>query len=302
MAVGWVANQIGDAYKNPDGALQGQYLAHKVAHALLGCAGAEAKGQDCAAGAIGGAVGEAFAEMYGGTSDGSGLDSAKQQEVLAVSKMVAAAAAGLTGKDAATAVDAAQLAVVNNWNYRELKFAIENPKIAVEIGNVEKGSNNISTVSERFAAQGSSEESASILDRANDGFGDEQGAFRHALWQGIITNRYGPAIAVEVGNAHENNPDIVNSGQRVFGSALDADQMVDLLNNIDGRNIGSTRQLSVKDISIKTIDFFRSEGLWTASQNNNGDWVVGREKISDEKYNSMLKAIQSKDNYGRWVK
>lgn len=114
-AVGWVANQIGDTYKSDTGLLKDQYLAHKVAHALLGCAGAEAKGQDCAAGAIGGAVGEAFAEMYGGTNDGSQLDPEKQQQVLAVSKMVAAAVAGLAGTDAQAAVDAAQLAVVNNY-------------------------------------------------------------------------------------------------------------------------------------------------------------------------------------------
>lgn len=101
-AAGWVANQIGDAYS--DGVLKDQYLAHKVAHALLGCAGAEAKGQDCAAGAIGGAVGEAFAEMYG-----------QKPEVLAVSKMVAAAVAGLAGKDAGAAVEAAQIAVSENY-------------------------------------------------------------------------------------------------------------------------------------------------------------------------------------------
>jgi hypothetical protein len=74
-------------------------------------------------------VGEAFAEMYGGTSDGSGLDSAKQQEVLAVSKMVAAAAAGLTGKDAATAVDAAQNAVLNNWLFVSEEQALKAAKI-----------------------------------------------------------------------------------------------------------------------------------------------------------------------------
>lgn len=93
-------------------------IAHKVAHALVGCASAAAKDTSCAAGAIGGAVGEAFAEMYGqskyGTAEGSTLTSAQQQEVLTLSKLVAAATAGVTGKDAQSAVDAAQNAVINN--------------------------------------------------------------------------------------------------------------------------------------------------------------------------------------------
>jgi filamentous hemagglutinin len=118
---GWAASNIGQGYKNGDGALselQGQYIAHKVAHALLGCASAAAKDTSCAAGAIGGAVGEAFAEMYGqskyGTADGSTLTATQQQEVLNMSKLVTAAVAGMTGKNAQAAVDAAQNAVINN--------------------------------------------------------------------------------------------------------------------------------------------------------------------------------------------
>jgi filamentous hemagglutinin family protein len=119
---GWAASNIGQGYKNGDGALselQGQYIAHKVAHALVGCASAAAKDSSCAAGAIGGAVGEAFAEMYGqskyGTADGATLTSTQQQEVLSMSKLVTAAVAGVSGKDAQAAVDAAQNAVLNNF-------------------------------------------------------------------------------------------------------------------------------------------------------------------------------------------
>ncbi len=111
---GWAASNIGEAYKSDLGALKDQYLAHKVAHALVGCASAAAKDTSCAAGAIGGAVGEAFAEFYTGSNDGSSLSSAKQQEVLTLSKLVAAATAGVTGKDAQAAVDAATVAVINN--------------------------------------------------------------------------------------------------------------------------------------------------------------------------------------------
>jgi filamentous hemagglutinin len=132
---GWAASNIGEGYKSGDGPLsqlQDQYLAHKVAHALVGCMSAVAKDRSCAAGAVGGAVGEAFAEMYGGTADGSTLSAAKQQEVLNMSKLVTAAVAGLTGKDAQAAVDAAALAVINNFNSRTF------PKKAREIQVVKR--------------------------------------------------------------------------------------------------------------------------------------------------------------------
>jgi hypothetical protein len=128
---GWSASNIGEAYKDNLGVLKDQYLAHKVAHALVGCASAAAKDTSCAAGAIGGAVGEAFAEMYGqstyGTADGATLTRVQQQDVLNMSKLVTAAVAGMTGKGAQAAVDAAAVAVINNFNSRTF------PKRAKEI-------------------------------------------------------------------------------------------------------------------------------------------------------------------------
>ena len=56
---GWAASNVGQGYKNGEGALselQGQYIAHKVAHALVGCASAAAKDSSCAAGCASGAV------------------------------------------------------------------------------------------------------------------------------------------------------------------------------------------------------------------------------------------------------
>jgi hypothetical protein len=52
-----VANTIGDAFPNPNGT----NLANYAAHGVLGCASAAAKGQDCAAGALGAVAGEAAA-------------------------------------------------------------------------------------------------------------------------------------------------------------------------------------------------------------------------------------------------
>jgi filamentous hemagglutinin len=52
-----VAYEIGDAFKNTDGT----NVANYVAHGVLGCATAAARGQDCAAGAVGAVAGEVAA-------------------------------------------------------------------------------------------------------------------------------------------------------------------------------------------------------------------------------------------------
>jgi hypothetical protein len=173
----------------------------------------------------------------------------------------------------------------------------------LDIGEVD-GSNNISSVAQRFASQGASPSPSDkeILSKTPDGLGDEVGAFRHALWQASITNKYGPAIAAEVGNAHEANPETVLSGQRQFNQAQQADQIVDLLNNQEGRNIGSTIGLTGKQLAEKTLDFYKNQGLWTATQNEQGSWVVQKSVIADDKYQQMLEAINKKDDYGRWLK
>lgn len=118
---GWVAGNIGDWYAKTD--MAGAYLEHKIAHALLGCATAKAKGTDCGSGALGAAVGETFAEFYG--DDGSLLTPEKQQQVLQLAKLVATATAALTGKDIAAAGDAAVLSVSNNWLASKQKAKME---------------------------------------------------------------------------------------------------------------------------------------------------------------------------------
>jgi hypothetical protein len=94
----------------------------------------------------------------------------------------------------------------------------------------------------------------------------------------------------------------VTSGLRIFGTAVQADQMVDLLNNQEGRNIGSTTTLSAKDLALKTLDFYKDQGLWTASKTDDGAWLVQKSSISNQKYEVMKATIQQKDEYGRWLK
>ncbi|NMG50937.1 hypothetical protein GO613_22890, partial [Azoarcus communis] len=134
---GWAAGEIGAWYADANTDIAGKYLAHKVAHALLGCAGAAAKGDDCASGAIGGAVGEAFAEMMGHATEGP-LTDAQRKQILDLSKLVAVATAAVTGHDVNAAADAAVIAVANNYlDHRKPNAAALSEKEIYERASVE---------------------------------------------------------------------------------------------------------------------------------------------------------------------
>ena len=65
-------------------------------------------------------------------------------------------------------------------------------------------------------------------------------AYRHILWQAMISNQFGSDIAIEVGNAHEANITNLNAQNHLhdkFTKISAADEVVDQLNNQIGRNI-----------------------------------------------------------------
>lgn len=75
--------------------------------------------------------------------------------------------------------------------------------------------------------------------------GDEGNAYRHTLWQSMLTKEFGADQAARIGNVHEDNLP-TNMNQRNFGNNIDgADQMVDLLNNVIGRKIGKKTRVQV---------------------------------------------------------
>ena len=184
-----------------------------------------------------------------------------------------------------------------------IRFVLTYPNIAPFIGAVSKGSNNISTISVRYSTR-EYENGESILQNSQnnevkDDRGTQVGAFRHALWQSMITSQFTPTIAKEAGDAHESNPN-VDLTQRQFRDLDEADQVVDLLNNIIGRNIGlSSFGLSNKDIALKVLETFYRDGLYTASRDDKGDWTVERTTITDQQYRAMKVRIFNSDHYGR---
>ena len=170
-------------------------------------------------------------------------------------------------------------------------FALRHPQIASAIGSCRPGemNTNISTRSERFATRGSSYSSQGTIFRSNGCTEDsdpcsEIGAFRHTLWQATIASYYGRDIATQVGNAHEDNPN-ANLKARRFSSMAEADQVVDLLNNMLGRTIGEQNpNCPMNELAGKVLESFYKTGLYTGSLNEDGSWSVSRTKITKEQY------------------
>lgn len=151
---------------------------------------------------------------------------------------------------------------------RTYLFGVRHPIIAGAIGKVKTGvkSTNISAVAVRFATNdlGLSENAPHE--------GSQVNAYRHALWQAMITARFGKSIAKEVGDAHEEDPDVDLSITK-FDYLTDADQSIDLLNNQAGRAIGKyfDKNTSRKSIALATIDYYYETGLYVA----HSDFVDG---------------------------
>ena len=109
----------------------------------------------------------------------------------------------------------------------------------------------------------------------------------------------GFTIAKEIGDAHEKDPH-VNLSQRVFDDISDADQVVDLLNNIIGRNIGCKYpNEDMKTLAHITLMQFKKEGFFTASKREDGLWFVSRTKITQDQFDTMFEYISMMDSTGR---
>ena len=101
-----------------------------------------------------------------------------------------------------------------------------------------------------------------------------------------------------MGNAHENDP-YVNLYQRSFKNIDDADQTVDLLNNMIGRRIGETCQTGcMRDMAFMVLDEFRYNGLYTAEPDENGIWKVKKRRLSQEKYDILKEHYKRVDENG----
>ncbi len=182
-------------------------------------------------------------------------------------------------------------------NARYIGFGVRNPLISLRIGfGVTPGATDISTNSTRFATRG---EVLYGSKRIEDDRGSEKGAFRHCLWQATITSEYNKGIAAQAGNAHEEYP-FTDLSIRSYINIYEADQTVDLLNNFIGRNIGEdNKNARMDELAILVLDEFKNKGLYTASKNIEGNWIVSKTKLSTEKYNQLKEIYKGLNENGR---
>ncbi|MDR0971051.1 MAG: RHS repeat-associated core domain-containing protein, partial [Bacteroidales bacterium] len=183
----------------------------------------------------------------------------------------------------------------NNANssfLKQLGYSMQEPYNAGRIGSAY--GNGISAIASNFQINIAN---ASGLSQGSPG--DQGNAIRHTLWEAMLTNELGEDHAKRVGNSHESNTKI-NLNQRQFGDIEKADNMVDLLNNAIGREIGKKNKgTNNKTLAKKVIDEFYKNGLWTVRDNGNNVFSIEKTKISKEQRDAAIKEIDKKGNNGK---
>ncbi len=170
-------------------------------------------------------------------------------------------------------------------------------KASLAVGNVKRGGTNISSNSGRFARH--AEENGNF----SKGIGSERNAYRHALWSAKITQDFGSDAAQNITKAHE-GVGVASSASvdltKAFEGNLDlADNIVDLLNNEIGQNIGESNEgTSMNDLATKVLDVFKNGGLWVATEGKDGSVTITRSKISKNQYNNAVKNLNNLDKNG----
>ncbi len=179
---------------------------------------------------------------------------------------------------------------------REAGFFIKHPLAGVKIWQFSSGSNNISTIAVLFASN---------IELDNTGEkGTQVNAFRNTLWQAIITSEYGEDISRQAGFSHEENPvtlqqiEAVDRGYLVVSSLLDIekiDEIIDLKNNIIGREIGiKNKNLNNTELAKILLNEFRTHGLYVAERYKNTDYYkITQQKIDDVAYEKAINAIDN---------
>ncbi len=176
-------------------------------------------------------------------------------------------------------------------NTRMAGFALRHPIAAGSIGFVSHGSTNISTNSARFSINTGLPENRAME-------GSHINAFRHTLWQAAITKEFGAGVAKEAGNTHEVNP-TANLKQTSFKTLSEADQTIDLLNNVIGRDIGKANpDASMQQLAVETLNYFNDNGLYTATKQKDGSYSITQTKLTPEQYSSALETLVTTNQNG----
>lgn len=189
----------------------------------------------------------------------------------------------------------------------QMWVAITQPISSLIIGFPRKDGTNLSSTAQNYA---DNLEKAGVLSMTNyyrssettemrtTDEGSERGAFRHALWQALITSKLNARTATRVANAHENNRKM-DELRPPFATMADADTYADQLNNVIGRDIGrKNRFAGRKKLAGLTLDEFYNNGLYTVFQNEDGSFDVQLTTLSEEAYNKGVLELDTLNRFG----
>lgn len=173
-----------------------------------------------------------------------------------------------------------QTSYPNSSRKKTISWSVLHPIIAYKIGTPDSSRDSISKTASNFTINVSN--AANFNEYKKEEEGGLGNAFRHVLWQALITREFGEEIAKEVGFIHEDN-----------NKSLDS--QVDIRNNAIGRKIGSVnKNSSNKSMAIIVIKEFYKNGFWTYNMDNE----IERTKLSEAQYKKALEEIQKKGNNG----
>jgi len=174
---------------------------------------------------------------------------------------------------------------------------LTHPVATPRVGKANYGGKNMSSVIGRIARH--------VAENGNmsEGIGTERNAVRHALWSAKITQEFGEKTALKITNAHQGVSVAGTSSvdfSKPFEGNLDlADNIVDVLNNDIGREIGKNSEgASVFDLASQVLEVFKNEGLWVGQENDDGSISIVRSKVSENQYDTAKSNLNKLDQNG----
>jgi len=175
--------------------------------------------------------------------------------------------------------------------------AVSNPIAASNIGSVERGGTNISSVSGRIARHLAENGNMSL------GIGSERNAFRHSLWSATITSQFGNEVATEITNAHEGvgvgDVSAIDMTTPFEGNEDLADSIVDILNNDIGMGVGLSNEGATSlELAAQILKVFATTGLWVATTDENGNVGIQRQSINIIQYMNGIVNLNNLDQNG----
>ena len=158
-----------------------------------------------------------------------------------------------------------------NRQFKEFGYAMNHPVTAFKVGIAGDGYPNywISQKAANFAIN-----FGKSLGLSTSEEGGAVNAFRHTLWQAMITRDFGSKQAIRIGNAHEDN---------VSSSDTEADQN----NNAIGRHIGEmNKNASNVELALAVLRYYYTEGLSEVIGNTTTPQTITQEQY--EKARQMI--------------